>query len=237
MIVCTTQLCSVTQHTHSMLRLLIHLSETTHLFRHSGLQPTRPIVRTRIPASGLLFLTPRPPIRTRIPLRGLLLPMFRLRLLTSIPMEGLLQQTLTLVPLAEKVCDPPCWLHCPLPMQVQGGEGAGGGGVCLCPIPTLALPLMRLFVRYVNTVYVNSFSYLMHFDVWITMAVNQRAYCDGHAFIFLMHGRAVQLTSCSKSLLTPEHSSRQAYARITRLKRSASTTRNKQKSIMRVFIC
>ena len=52
------------------------------------------------------------------------------------------------------------------PYPSAGGAG-GGGGVCLRPIPTLALALMRLFVRYVNTFYVNSFSYLMHFDVWI----------------------------------------------------------------------
>lgn len=116
-----------------------------------------------------------------------------------------------------------------LPIQVQGGQG--GGGVCLRPIPTLALALMRLFVRYVNTFYVNSFSYLMHFDVWITMG--GIAYFDCH----VIHGRAVQRTFCSESLSTPEQITRQAYARTTWLKRSASTTPSKQKSIMRVLIC
>ena len=98
----TTQLCSVTQHTYSTLRLLICLSETTHLFRYSGFQPLCPIIRTCILARGLLFLIPRPRIGTRIPLRGLLLLMSHQRQLTGIPIKGLLQRTLTMVPLVEK---------------------------------------------------------------------------------------------------------------------------------------
>jgi hypothetical protein len=98
----TTQLCSVTQHTYSTLRLLICLSETIHLFRYSGLQPLCPIIRTCIPARGLLLLIPRPRIGTRIPLRGLLLLMSHQRQLTGIPIKGLLQRTLTMVPLVEK---------------------------------------------------------------------------------------------------------------------------------------
>ena len=126
----------------------------------------------------------------------------------------------------------PRWL-CPallavpaLPIQVQGGQG-GGRGVsaphpdsCTC-VDAFICPLRQHILREL----VQLPHALRRLDII--------AYFDCH----VIHGRAVQRTFCSESLSTPEQITRQAYARTTWLKRSASTTPNKQKSIMRVLIC
>ena len=123
-------------------------------------------------------------------------------------------------------CAPHCWL-CPRSLsKCRGGRG-GGRGVsaphpdsCTC-VDAFICPLRQHILREL----VQLPHALRRLDII--------AYFDCH----VIHGRAVQRTFCSESLSTPEQITRQAYARTTWLKRSASTTPNKQKSIMIVLIC